>query len=330
MTARTQQTGDKTNSNRRQASDLPLFARSSPSFKFPEPIPLGMLGRTSLFSRHLVWTLAAVTCGLLIGVARSDSAQNLPANCTTAHITAKPQTNTSRRLPTAPAQAAPAEDTSPNVEPQKSSDDPDDNGRRPVDFYTQSVSNSLFNAPQPPAPTVVVVKAPPKVAAKPEIKPVPIKVPEINPFAEWTYTGTIVMGDQTIALLENKKTSEGNFVKVGDTISSVNGAQVQSVTSDMVTLNIGKKPYMLSKSDTINITPLDRSAAPLSTQPQQPGAQQPGQPMQAVPQFTPGQFTPGQGGRGGGRGFGRNSGVQLTPEQIQQFRAQRLNTNFNN
>ena len=318
MTTRTQQTGNKNNVNRRPASDLPLFARSKETPKFPEPIPLTMFGRTSVYSRHLVWTLAALTCGLLIAIARPDSAQNSPVNHLTSHTVAARQVTTPRRVSVTPLQAV-----TPSVEPQVAGDDTAGDGRRPVDFYTQSISNTLFNAPQPPPIKAVVVAPPPKVVPEKKPKPIPVAVPEVNPFADWTYTGTIVMDDQTIALLENKKTSEGNFVKVGDTL---NGSQVQSVTKDEVTLSWGKKPITLAKSDAMNVTPLDRSAAPISTQPQpaaQPG--QPGQPIQATPQFTPGQFS----GRGN-RGFGGRGGAQLTPEQIQQFRAMRLNNNFNN
>ena len=73
-----------------------------------------------------------------------------------------------------------------------------------------------------------------------------------------------------MALIENAKTKEGRYLKQGEEFQ---GAQVSQVTDQMVTMTAGTKPYLLAKSDNINIVPLDKSAPYLS------GGAQPGQPV---------------------------------------------------
>lgn len=283
-----------------------IFARPVNASKFPIVTPIGL--NAPVWPRQMMWTLAAVTCGLLIGLARPDSAQNVPssANSRSAAGSATRSTASGTNRPPA-AQARPA---MPVVEPAL---DAPEESRRPVTFYTQTVRSGLFSAPQPPAPAPVKAPAPPPV-----VKPViPIVVPPapIDPFAQWAYTGTITQGDQTIALLENTQTKEGQFLKVGDRLM---GAQVKSVTDQMVTLEASGKPRMLAKSDNITVTPLDRSAAPTpAAQPQQPQQGQqpvfngpvqfnmPAQPMITLP-----------------------NGVQMSPQRAQR-RNRFMNNNFN-
>ena len=135
--------------------------------------------------------------------------------------------------------------------------------RHSLEFYTKGVRETMFSAPQPPPPEkpkpVPVVPAPPP----PKIV-VPIIVPvEINPFADWVYTGTVTIGAVKMALIENTKTREGHYLKQGETFQ---GAQVAQVTDQMVSFTAGVKPYLLAKSDNINLVPLDRNAgAPITT-----------------------------------------------------------------
>lgn len=150
--------------------------------------------------------------------------------------------------------------------------------RRSLDFYTKSVRGALFSAPQPPPapkPKANIVKPlppPPKIVV-PEVKPV-----EINPFADWSYTGTVTVGESKMALIENAKTKEGRYLKQGEEFQ---GAQVSQVTDQMVTMTAGTKPYLLAKSDNVNIVPLDKSAPYLS------GGAQPGQPVPPPPGGAP-------------------------------------------
>lgn len=123
----------------------------------------------------------------------------------------------------------------------------------PLDFYLKTLRGTLFSPPTPPAPPTQPLPAPQPVAPMP-----------INPFADWAYTGTVHVGDETIALIENSKTGEGKYVRTGD---SFLGAQVQSVSDEVVMLKLGVKPIVLSRSNSIVITPLDKSAEVV--QPQQ-------------------------------------------------------------
>ena len=201
-------------------------------------------------------SLVTLSCAAVFFVARPDGAQNLP-NGKSGAIGYKQSaavsknreagTGTTKKATTAGA--------------------PD---REDLAFYTTNVRDGMFSAPQPPKrkpPT-----PPAKVIPKP---PVIVTVPpmHIDPFAQWSYTGTVHMGDITMALLENTSTKEGQYVKSGDRFM---GAQVQSITDQMVTLTNAGKPSMLAKADTIMVTPLSQNATGAAP-PGQPGQPQPGQ-----------------------------------------------------
>ncbi len=157
---------------------------------------------------------------------------------------------------------------------------------RPLKFYTKGVRDSMFSAPQPPPPPkekptpVIMPPQPPKSAYIP-----PIALVVVNPFADWVYTGTVTMGEVKLALIENTKSKEGQYLKQGE---SFLGAQVSQVTDQMVTFTVGIKPYLLAKSDTINVVQLDRSAPYLGGAPPPPGAP-PGSPPPGMntPNFPP-------------------------------------------
>lgn len=134
--------------------------------------------------------------------------------------------------------------------------------RHSLEFYTKGVRETMFSAPQPPPPEkpkpipVVPLPPPPKIV-------VPVIVPvEINPFTDWVYTGTVTIGETKMALIENSKTREGHYLKLGEIFQ---GAQVSQVTDQMVSFMAGPKPYLLAKSDNVNLVPLDRNAgAPIT------------------------------------------------------------------
>lgn len=188
--------------------------------------------------------------------------------------------------------------------------------RRPASFYTRDIRGGLFSAPQPPALKLhrvkIVSTKPPRVeASSASFEP----VEPVNPFGDWSYTGTVKMGNQIIALLENTKTREGEYVTVGQPFL---GAQVNSVTDQRVTLRSEGRSYRLPKSEKITVVQLDRSAAYLSAPTPPPPPQTPA--PQAVPQppgQMPGQYPPalidpnGQRMRGafGIGGMGRRQGL---------------------
>jgi len=276
------------------------------------------------FSQRVVFgTVALVSCGALVAVARSNGAQNAPTS-TRLSVTSVPRSpGRSVQVAQAPvaAQAAPVSD----------------DGRRPVEFYTGSVRGGLFSAPEPPAPKQPKVVETPKALKEPKVD---VQPEEVNPFDNWTYSGIITSGTEKIAVIENRTTKEGVFLKVGD---STQGARLTEIENNMLTFKAGKKPYYLAQSQNMNVTPLDRSAIPTSTQQggQQPGQQQPGQQpaqvqqMQIAPTVPGGQndsdrfnrFRAMMGGGAGGMVTLPN-GMQLDPSQFQR-RSQRMNRNFN-
>lgn len=242
------------------AKELPLFAQPIRQCK-PQHTSV-MLG--SRLSSVTVLSLSVVACSALLLAAQVNRAQDSPASASKGKA---------KSAQTAPKSGDSALTVEPVVEETSS-------GRHPLAFYTQGVRAGMFSPPLPPTP-----KHKPIVVVKPAPKPLPlpiVPVMVINPFADWAYTGTIKMGDQTMALLENTKTKEGQYVKAGD---SFMGAQVASVTDQQVLLTNAGKPTMLAKSDNINLVPLNSSAgapggggAPPAANPNPGGGPPPGMP----------------------------------------------------
>jgi hypothetical protein len=187
--------------------------------------------------------------------------------------------------------------------------------RKPLEYYTSGVRSDLFVTPEAPKPEVKK-EAPKKVVALPAAAPV-----IVDPFADYAYSGTVGMNDQLVALVENIKTREGQYLKVGDDFL---GGKVSQVTDRMVSVTTPTGPKMMAKSDDYKMASLDKSAGFLQPNTQQgvPGA--PGQTgaMPAGPGGAPGmpgQFT------GGGRPNWQN----MTDEQRQQMRERFMNRQFN-
>ncbi len=233
------------------------------------------------YSNNLMWFGLGVAMTVLMGLARPNGAQERRAVAPPAKAGhPKKAISPAPARPVHPARL-PAQsggkdaEGGPTIEP--------DSARRPLSYYTKEVRQNLFSAPQPPPPPK------PKPKPKPAPKPPPrviVPVAPINPFADWSYTGTVKMGDKTMALLENVKTKEGKYVAVGD---SFMGATVGSVTDQTVTLQSGGKPTLLARSDNITVTPLDKSAGFLgggggpSGNPAPGGPPSPGGPPQGGP-----------------------------------------------
>ena len=274
-----------------------------------------------VWPRQAGWMLGAVAFGLLLGLSLPNNAQNAPAGRADTTGGARTPAN-ARPAAQSTAPTATAVTARPGLAVPDSQDDAPTESRRPVSFYTQTVRGTMFSAPLLPAPKAPVVVAAPTSVVKPPPAP-PVGPAVFNPLSFWSYTGTITMGDQVMALLENSQSKEGQYVKAGDRFM---GAEVVSVSDQMVTLRSGGKPTMLAKSDNITVTPLDRSAAPTS-------AQQPAQPQ------GQGQITVSIGGQTLSlgapvqqqqqqRSVTLPNGIQITPQQAQR-RNRRLNNNFN-
>lgn len=255
-------------------------------------------GRRLLTPGMTLAILMTGTCAALLLIARPDAAQNVPAAKKSATVNSKKRIVVAENTGTQTGRSvgSSAGDTT--------------SARRPISFYTQEVRGSMFSAPQPPAP-----KPPPAEKPRTVVVP-PVKV---DPWATWSYNGTVTVGEEKMALLENTQTKEGQWVHPGDNFM---GAKIDKITDQMVTLTSAGKPHMLAKADTIVITPLDRSASYLTPQqPQQPSAAQ--QLTQALSQVI------GQAAGGNQRQSGPS--IMLPNGQILQGgRAQRYQQFMNN
>jgi|SRR5579872_1300129 len=251
--------------------------------------------------------LVGLTCATLLVQTRPDLAQTAPA--AKKQSAAKP----ARRVQVAMGErdAAPAKAAQPASRPS-------------LDFYTKGVRGSLFTAPQPPAPKTAAVAT--KKLPTPKVPVFPV-----NPFADWTYSGTVTSGDKKMALLENRYTKEGRYVQVGENFGPGLGT-VKAVTDQMVTVvsTLDKKPHMLAKSDTVNVTPLVASAGYLTQKPQdmqqqmQQGAQTPQQfMMMAAMQAQMAAMAAAQPAA-----MTLPNGQQLSARQAARF-TQRMNGRFN-
>jgi len=197
--------------------------------------------------------------------------------------------------------------------------------RRPLSYYLSGVRNDMFGAIQAPQPAVA--------QPQPRLPEPPPAAPEvIDPFADYAYTGTIMMGDQALALIENAKTKEGMYVKVGDQFL---GGTVTEVTEKGITVSVAGTPRTLYKTEEFKLTPLDKDA-PYRTA--QPGGM-PGMP--GVPGMPGAPGTPGMGPGGMGMGFPGMGALPpdvqqrfqqrfqgMTPEQLQEMRNRWMNRSF--
>jgi uncharacterized membrane protein YgcG len=208
--------------------------------------------------------------------------------------------------------------------------------RKPLSYYTGTVRNNLFSggpaAPEPPKPKVAAAKPKPEPLVKPTVPTaVPVSAPEpVNPFAEYSYTGTVNMNGRMVALIENTRSKDGQYLKEGD---SFMGGTVASVSERSVTIDVAGKQEMLAKTDTFKLTPFDKSAPFLT---QQPAAGAPGAPGQAG--GAPGQARAGAM-PGGTPAWMNNMPADrrqqimdrinsMTPEQREQMQQRFMNRSF--
>jgi hypothetical protein len=149
-----------------------------------------------------------------------------------------------------------------------------------------------------PAPQLPPAGEKPAEAKKPDA-PAAAKPPEPpDPLKDWTYSGTVAIGEQVYAVVENKPAKRSQYLKVGDTLD---GGMVEHIAQDELALNLGGQPRSLRKSSAFNATPLNAAAggaAPAGAPnpggapgaPPRPGA--PGQPPPGAPGGAP---TPAKG-----------------------------------
>lgn len=141
----------------------------------------------------------------------------------------------------------------------------------------------------PPAPPVLPPAEKPTDAKKPETAPAaaPPKAPEApDPLKDWVYSGTVAIGSDVYAVVENKASKQGRYLKAGDELQ---GATVDGIAQSELSLTLNGAPRTLAKSTAFSVTPLNGNAgggAPANPggapgQPGQPGKAPPGGPMPA-------------------------------------------------
>ncbi len=187
--------------------------------------------------------------------------------------------------------------------------------RKPLVYYTGQVRADLFTVSTPEAAKPVV----------PLVKPTPPAPPVVvDPFADFTYSGTVTIDDQPMALIENTKTRTGEYYKVGDTFMA---AKILSIDDRLITLDVAGQKKLLAKSDDFSLIPLSKSAAFMQPAPPgQPGA--PGAP--GAPAAAPGgmQFPGMQNLPADVQERIRARFGNMTPEQQQQWQNRRMNSQF--
>lgn len=191
-----------------------------------------MLRRNSRFVRVLL--SAALACGVL------------------ALMTASQQNQAQKKPESKPLASPTIEGVKPTLKPKDVALKTSGATRRGLDFYAKAARASMFGEPQPPAPKPVPPPPPPKPAPPPP----PV---EVDPFADWAYTGTVSFSGQKMALLENVKSKEGQYLRIGE---SFMGGQVSEINDSQVTLMAGGKMRQLTKQQNVNLVPLNASAAP--------------------------------------------------------------------
>lgn len=156
--------------------------------------------------------------------------------------------------------------------------------RHALGFYMRQVDGGLF-APARRAHRTPVEEAKPETP-----KSVPVVLPDIDPFEDWVYAGSVDADGRLTALIENAKTKEGRFVKVGDTVL---GARVRTITAGAVTINAAGRPRTLPRSNIVSVRQLDKDATLATTEGVAPAPGAPG------PAVVPGQAPAMQNGLSG-------------------------------
>lgn len=137
----------------------------------------------------------------------------------------------------------------------------------------------------PPAPPVLPSADKQPEVKKPDAAPVaaPPKAPEApDPLKDWVYSGTVAIGDDVYAVLENKTTKQGRYLKQGENLE---GATIEGIAQDQLSVTLNGAPRTLAKSTAFGATPLSAAgggggAAPApGGSPGQPGGSPPGMPM---------------------------------------------------
>ncbi len=165
--------------------------------------------------------------------------------------------------------------------------------------YQAGIRAGLFGVPAPPTAPSPVTPVP--------VAPTPA-VPSAPQEPEPIFSGMVVNGTETLAMVEDPKTKAGRYLGVGDPLL---GGVIEKITMESISIRLGTTERTLAMKQDFSLTPLDKSAPYLqggsgdgagagSGGVASPGAE--GQPAR-------GPGGRGGGGPGGGRGGRGGSGA---------------------
>ena len=218
--------------------------------EYPSPFAHPLSGRSERRSRRS-WQVMAATTGLCLAV-------GVGAVLIVTWANRRPPSG-SAALPAQSAVAVAPAKTAQMPSTGKASGQNTEETRPSLAYYTQDIKGGLFSAPQPPPPKLRQVayhRARP-VEPSEDTGPSLLPITPVDPFVDWSYDGTVKMGNKVMALLENTKTKEGQYVRTGDTFLD---ARVGRITERSLALRTADKTYTLPKSQKITVVPLDKSA----------------------------------------------------------------------
>lgn len=156
--------------------------------------------------------------------------------------------------------------------------------------YEVIVQRNVFAPPAPPPPPVRKQPLPPLRITPPKpsnpTPPGPPPPPPPPSFPGWSYLGYVEINGKMLGILENAGDRSVEYVAVGDTFR---GAKVDQVTPKQVQLSAGGAPATLARTETFNLVPLTKAAAP-GKPTARPAAPRPAQP---APSAGPAQPAPG-------------------------------------
>lgn len=128
----------------------------------------------------------------------------------------------------------------------------------------------------PPPAGAPTTEKPKEEVKKPETAAPPAPPAPPDPLKDWTYTGTVVFGDEVYAVLENKTSKRGEYVKTGGMFE---GFKVELIAQSELRLNQAGGIRALAKSSAFNATPLNAPAGAPAGAPGPGGPGAPGGPM---------------------------------------------------
>lgn len=137
-----------------------------------------------------------------------------------------------------------------------------------VNPTTTITSSALVLPPAGSGTSTEKAAAPPSSAPGPATPAAPP-----DPLKDWAYVGTVAIGPDVYAVVENKASKQGYYLKVGD---SFEGATVEQIGQAEVLVTLAGASRFLSKSSAFNATPLNAAAAPGGAPGGVPGGAGPG------------------------------------------------------